>query len=404
MRFASRALRDRGVAAGRIHVSLERNMKCAVGHCGHCQLGPPLRLQGRAGVPLSADRAVPRGARVCERPRKPEARGVEVRLLRRLPAQPARLRGRAARARRTRSRSPTSSRRPRGDGRGPLRPLAGRGLDHHRRTTPSGSRRSGAQSRRLVTIGACATAGGIQALRNFADVEEFCRPSTPRPSTSRRSRPRPRSAPTSRSTSSCRAARSTSHQLLEVISAFLNERRPAIAVAQRLHRVQAARQRLRDGRPRHALPGPGDPRRLRRALPRLRPRLLRLLRADGDARTPPSLVRLDRAASASDEATWSASTAPSTPRAEPFRSESERHGAPMADNGDDAHDPHRGPRPGRGRGRDARADARRRGPGRGAADLRAAALLRGLAARPLAHRGARTSRRGSAASARSPTR
>ena len=29
------------------------------------------------------------------------------------------------------------------------------------------------QSRRLVTIGACATAGGIQALRNFADVAEF---------------------------------------------------------------------------------------------------------------------------------------------------------------------------------------------------------------------------------------
>ncbi len=29
------------------------------------------------------------------------------------------------------------------------------------------------QSRRLVTIGACATAGGIQALRNFADVNEF---------------------------------------------------------------------------------------------------------------------------------------------------------------------------------------------------------------------------------------
>ena len=28
-------------------------------------------------------------------------------------------------------------------------------------------------SRRLVTIGACATAGGIQALRNFADVQDF---------------------------------------------------------------------------------------------------------------------------------------------------------------------------------------------------------------------------------------
>ncbi len=32
-----------------------------------------------------------------------------------------------------------------------------------------------AQSKVLVTIGACATAGGIQALRNFADVEEFTR-------------------------------------------------------------------------------------------------------------------------------------------------------------------------------------------------------------------------------------
>src|SRR5262245_57403318 len=30
-----------------------------------------------------------------------------------------------------------------------------------------------AASRALVTIGACATAGGIQALRNFRDVKEF---------------------------------------------------------------------------------------------------------------------------------------------------------------------------------------------------------------------------------------
>ena len=38
MRFVSTALQDRGVPADRIHVSLERNMKCAIGHCGHCQL------------------------------------------------------------------------------------------------------------------------------------------------------------------------------------------------------------------------------------------------------------------------------------------------------------------------------------------------------------------------------
>ena len=40
MRFAAAALVDRGFARQRIQVSLERNMVCAVGHCGHCQLGP----------------------------------------------------------------------------------------------------------------------------------------------------------------------------------------------------------------------------------------------------------------------------------------------------------------------------------------------------------------------------
>jgi coenzyme F420-reducing hydrogenase gamma subunit len=43
-------------------------------------------------------------------------------------------------------------------------------------STPEGAeriRRIRAQSRILVTIGACATAGGIQALRNFGDVAEF---------------------------------------------------------------------------------------------------------------------------------------------------------------------------------------------------------------------------------------
>ncbi len=38
MRFAAAELGDRGVAPARIQVSLERNMKCAIGHCGHCQL------------------------------------------------------------------------------------------------------------------------------------------------------------------------------------------------------------------------------------------------------------------------------------------------------------------------------------------------------------------------------
>lgn len=39
MRFAIGALRGSGLADDAIYLSMERNMKCAVGFCGHCQLG-----------------------------------------------------------------------------------------------------------------------------------------------------------------------------------------------------------------------------------------------------------------------------------------------------------------------------------------------------------------------------
>ena len=42
MRFAVAALRSRGVGDDRVYVSMERNMQCGIGHCGHCQLGPSL--------------------------------------------------------------------------------------------------------------------------------------------------------------------------------------------------------------------------------------------------------------------------------------------------------------------------------------------------------------------------
>lgn len=42
MRVVARDLRDRGVPAPNIYVSMERNMKCAVGFCGHCQYGRDL--------------------------------------------------------------------------------------------------------------------------------------------------------------------------------------------------------------------------------------------------------------------------------------------------------------------------------------------------------------------------
>ena len=40
MRFTVRAALERGMTPPHIWVSLERNMQCAVGLCGHCQLGP----------------------------------------------------------------------------------------------------------------------------------------------------------------------------------------------------------------------------------------------------------------------------------------------------------------------------------------------------------------------------
>jgi NAD(P)H-flavin reductase len=40
MRFALMELQKRGVPAEQTFLSMERNMKCAVGFCGHCQYGP----------------------------------------------------------------------------------------------------------------------------------------------------------------------------------------------------------------------------------------------------------------------------------------------------------------------------------------------------------------------------
>jgi len=40
LRFTTMELEKRGVNSDNIYVSLERNMKCGIGLCGHCQLGP----------------------------------------------------------------------------------------------------------------------------------------------------------------------------------------------------------------------------------------------------------------------------------------------------------------------------------------------------------------------------
>ncbi len=79
----------------------------------------------------------------------------------------------------------------------------------------------------LVTIGACATAGGIQALRNFADVREYASVVYARPDyieTLATSTPIADHVPVDFELRGCPINK---YQLLEVISAFLAGRRPA---------------------------------------------------------------------------------------------------------------------------------------------------------------------------------
>jgi len=40
MKFTAMVARNRGLSSSEIWVAMERNMQCAVGFCGHCQLGP----------------------------------------------------------------------------------------------------------------------------------------------------------------------------------------------------------------------------------------------------------------------------------------------------------------------------------------------------------------------------
>jgi coenzyme F420-reducing hydrogenase alpha subunit/coenzyme F420-reducing hydrogenase gamma subunit len=85
-----------------------------------------------------------------------------------------------------------------------------------------------AQSRRLVTIGACATAGGIQALRNFGDVAEFASVVYASPQyigTLATSTPISAHVPVDFELRGCPIDR---RQLLEVITALLAGRKPDI--------------------------------------------------------------------------------------------------------------------------------------------------------------------------------
>ena len=130
MRFSAAALLGSGVPVEQIYVSMERNMKCAVGLCGHCQFGPDFICKD--GPVMSYDRIAsssPSGR--SDMAAKPRPRlavwkfascdGCQLSLL---DCEDELL---AVAGAVEIAYSPKLQR----DGRGPVRPVAGRGLDHH---------------------------------------------------------------------------------------------------------------------------------------------------------------------------------------------------------------------------------------------------------------------------------
>ncbi len=230
MRFATAALQERGVPLDRIRLSAERNMQCAIAQCGHCLLGEVFVC--RDGPVLDAARLASTAAGAgpmsgSSFPRKPSlavwkfascdgcqltlldcedellALAGEVELSYFLEA------GRAIAA-------------------GPY----DLSLVEGSITTEVDAariREVRAASKRLVTIGACATAGGIQALRNFADVEEFLAIVYAQPQFISTLADSTAIAAHVAVDFELRGCPITKAQLLEVISAFLHERRPSVS-------------------------------------------------------------------------------------------------------------------------------------------------------------------------------
>ena len=137
-------------------------------------------------------------------------------------------------------------------------------------------------SKFLVAIGTCACSGGIQALRNFKDVNDFIKAVYAHPEyiqTLEQSTPLSAHVKVDYQLNGCPINK---RQLLEVISAYLAGRTPLVAPHSVCLQCKA-RGNICVMVTGHSLPGAGDPRRLRGPVPHLPPGLLRLLRPQGDA-------------------------------------------------------------------------------------------------------------------------
>ncbi len=214
-----------GLASERIYLSLERSMHCATGHCGHCMLGPefvckdgPVFRHDRVERWLAVRGPVSREPTLAVW-KLASCDGCQLSLL----DLEGELLALAAEI--------DIALLPGGRERGPSGPWDLSLVEGSVTTAEDAERiaRIRERSRRVVAIGACATAGGIQALRNFADVADFTAAVYASPqyiSTLATSTPIADHVHVDFELHGCPIDK---HQLLEVISAFVNERRPAIA-------------------------------------------------------------------------------------------------------------------------------------------------------------------------------
>ncbi len=133
----------------------------------------------------------------------------------------------------------------------------------------------------LVTIGACATAGGIQALRNWKDVNDFIRVVYATPqyiNTLKLSTPIAEHVPVDFELRGCPINK---RQLVELITATLAGRKPNVPTYSVCIECKRKGNVCIAVAQRRCLFRPGDAGRLWRVMPELRPWLLRVLWADG---------------------------------------------------------------------------------------------------------------------------
>ena len=267
MSATSNSLAGRGLLPERIFLSMERHMECGIGLCGHCQMGRYFVCQD--GPVFSRASSASRSTWRASDGRAREARPLRVGVVKFascdgcqlafLGLGPALL-DLGARFAIVEFGEASSDRAPEG----PFDILLRGGLDQHARTSSITSATCATGPTLLVTIGACATSGGIQALRGWAGngdgIAGFVSAVYPTPEyvdTLATATPIADHVPVDAELRGCPI---DGGQLVELLTATAIGRRPQLPNEAVCVECKRRGPRLRRGRARRALPGTRSPR------------------------------------------------------------------------------------------------------------------------------------------------